>query len=124
MLHDAVLPGARILGEPCPACGVELGYRATGAPLHSLRAGIRLADAYQKAIEGDEELLKERLRSALGSVVHGHVWQNGQQLPCPYLHVSPWLLAQCREPKDVGMWLDRVKRWLPPDGTENQGAQN
>ncbi|TXS53048.1 hypothetical protein EAO75_02040 [Streptomyces sp. uw30] len=117
MLHDAVLPGARILGEPCPACGAELGYRATGAPLHSLRSVVRLADAYQEAIEGRDAVLRERLGAALNSVVHRHVWQNGQQVPCPYLHLSPWLLAQCREPQVVETWLEALKNWLPTEGT-------
>ncbi|MFJ7075958.1 hypothetical protein [Streptomyces sp. NPDC098781] len=124
MLHDAVLPGARILGEPCPACGAELQYRATGAPLHSLRSAVRLPDAYQQAVEGKDAVLTKQLRSALGSVVHRHIWRSGQQIPCPFLHLSPWLLAQCKESKDVDAWLEALKPWLPTAGTQGNGAQD
>ncbi|GLP67930.1 hypothetical protein TUSST3_45520 [Streptomyces sp. TUS-ST3] len=113
MLHDAVLPGARVLGEPCPACGVELPFRATGAPVNSLRSVVRLADAYQKAVEGMDTLLKERLNS--GCTEHRFTWQNGQQYPCPYRSLPSWLLAQCQRPENVTEWLNAISPyWTPP----------
>lgn len=111
MLHDAVLPGAPIIGEPCPGCHWALPRRAT--------LGFRIPtveDAYKAALAGDPAPLLKLLDPSRHSATHGTVPREGQEFPCPFLNVPSWLLGQCSRPEEVTAWLVRLEQhgwWLP-----------
>ncbi|MGA5501929.1 hypothetical protein [Streptomyces umbrinus] len=113
MMHDAVLPGARIEGEPCPDCSRELPWRARGFSLLTL-GGAGLDDAYDAAAANRPQALLDHLTSEKHDVPHKSVWENGIQRPCRFRHLPSWLLAQCQTPKEVDAWVEKLRPWWTP----------